>query len=117
MGGIMKITSKNDLKVSILIVVSFFTMILFGGPALAGDYTVQTNLSKVADQLARWSKQSGSGKLTSEAQLTLSKLLLEASLMLKEMAMKGSGEMKMKHQNKIDRMKKAWDPFDTSDRM
>ena len=113
----MKRTSKSDLKVTMFVFVSLFTMVLCGVPVLAGDYKMQTNLSEVADQLARWSKQSGSGKLTPEAQATLSKLLLEASQMLKEMAMKGGGEMKMEHHNKIETMKKVWDPFDTSDRM
>lgn len=113
----MKRTSKNDLKVSMLILILFFTMMLYGGPALAGDYTMQTNLNEVADQLARWSKQSGTGNLTPEAQVKLSELLLETSHVLKEMAMKGGGEMQMEHHNKIQMMKKAWDPFDTADRM
>ncbi len=113
----MKRKSKNDLKVSMLVLIPFFTMMLYGGTALAGDYTMQTNLSEVADQLARWSKQSGTGKLTPEAQVKLSKLLLETSRVLKEMVMKSGAEMKMEHHNKIQMMKKAWDPFDTSDRM
>jgi hypothetical protein len=113
----MKRTSKNALMVSMLVFIPFFTMMLYGGPALAGDYTMQTNLNEVADQLARWSKQSSTGKLTPEAQVKLSKLLLETSQVLKEMAMKGGGKMQMEHHNKIQMMKKAWDPFDTSDRM
>ena len=113
----MKRTSKNALMVSMLVFIPFFTMMLYGGPALAGDYTMQTNLNEVADQLARWSKQSSTEKMTAEAQAELSKLLLETSRVLKEMAGKSSGEMDMDHHNKIEMMKKAWDPFDTADRM
>ena len=113
----MKSIAKNHMKVSMLVLVPFFMMILYGGLALAGDNTMQTNLNEVADQLARWSKQSSSGKLTSEAQVTLSKLLRETSQILKEIAMKGGTKMKMEHHNKIEMMKEAWDPFDTSDKM
>ena len=113
----MKRTSKKDLKVFMLVLISFFTLMLYGGYALAEDQTMQKNLNEVADQLARWSKQSGTGKLSPEAQVKLSALLLETSQVLKEMAMKGGGEMQMEHQNKIQMMKKAWDPFDNADRM
>ena len=112
----MKKTFKNNLKVYMFVLITFFTVTLYGGLALAGDDTMQTNLNEVADQLARWSKQNGTGKLTPEAQAKLSELLLETSQVLKEMAMKGGGEMKMEHYNKIQMMKKAWDPFDTADR-
>jgi hypothetical protein len=113
----MKRTFKNGLKGCMLVLFSFFTIMLYGGYALAGDQAMQTNLNEVADQMARWSKQSGTGKLTPEAQAKLSELLLQTSQVLKEMAMKGGGEMQMEHQNKIQMMKKAWDPFDSSDRM
>ena len=113
----MKRTSKNGLKGCTLVLISFFAMMLYGGHALAGDQAMQTNLNEVADQLTRWSKQSSTGKLTPEAQVKLGELLLETSQVLKEMVMEGSGEMQMQHQNKIQMMKKAWDPFDNSDRM
>lgn len=113
----MKSTSKKDLKVFKFVLIAFFTVMLYGVPALAGDYTMQTNLNEIADQLTRWSKQSGTGKLTPEAQVKLSELLMETSQVLKEMAIKSGGEMKMEHHEKIQMMKKAWDPFDTSDRM
>lgn len=100
-----------------LVLITFFTMMLYGGSAPAGDDTMRTNLGEIADQLTRWSKQSGTGKLTPEAQMKLSELLMETSQMLKEMNMKDGDQMKMEHHNKIQMMKKAWDPFDTSDRM
>ena len=113
----MKRTTKNDRKLSRLVLIAFFTVMLCGGTAIAGDQTMQTNLNEVADQLARWSKQSSTGKLTAEAQVKLSELLLETSQVLKEMTVKDSGEMQMMHHDKIQMMKKAWDPFDTADRM
>jgi hypothetical protein len=113
----MKRTTKNELKVSMFVLIAFFAVMIYGGPALAGDDIMQTNLNEVADQLARWSKQSGTGKLSPEAQVKLSELLMETSQVLKEMAMKDSGEMQMMHHDKIQMMKKAWDPFDTADRM
>lgn len=113
----MNRTSMNYPKVSMLVLFAVFTMVFLSGPATAGDYTMQTNLNEVADQLARWSKQSSTEKMTAEAQAELSKLLLETSRVLKEMAAKSSGEMDMDHHNKIEMMKKAWDPFDTEDRM
>lgn len=113
----MKITTKNELKVSMIVLIAFFAVMISSGSALAEDHTMQTNLDEVADQLARWSKQSGTGKLTPEAQVKLGELLLETSQVLKEMTMKGGGEMQMEHHNKIQMMQKAWDPFDTADRM
>ena len=113
----MNRTSVNYLKVSMLVLFAVFAMVILSGPVTAGDYTMQTNLNEVADQLARWSKQSSTEKMTAEAQAELSKLLLETSRVLKEMAGKSSGEMDMDHHNKIEMMKKAWDPFDTEGRM
>ena len=113
----MKRTTKNYRKLSMFVFIAIFTVMICGGPAIAGDQTMQTNLNEVADQLARWSKQSSNGKLTPEAQVKLSELLMETSQVLKEMTMKDSGEMQMMHHDKIQMMKKAWDPFDTADRM
>ena len=113
----MQRTSKHHLKVSIFVFIALLTVMFSGGPASAGEYTVQTNLNEVADQLARWSKQSETGKLTPEAQKKLSELLMQTSQMLKEMTMKGDRDMQMEYHKKIEMMKEAWDPFDTTDRM
>ena len=109
--------SANCLKVSVFVIFAFFTVIIFSRPLHAGDYTMQTNLNEVADQMARWSKQYDTEKLTPEARAELSKLLLETSQMLKEMAGKIDSKMHMEHYNKLQMMKKSWDPFDTADRM
>jgi hypothetical protein len=55
--------------------------------------------------------------LTAEAQAKLNELLFETSQLLKEMADESAGGIHMEHRNKIQSMKKAWDPFDTADRM
>ena len=113
----MNHSSPSYLKVSMFVIFSFIAAAIFSLPINAGDYTKQTNLEEIADQMSRWSKQSSTAKLTPEAQAELSRLLMEASLALKEMAGKNSGEMDMDHHGKIEMMKKAWDPFDTADRM
>ena len=99
------------------VLITFLTAILYGNLSLAGDQNMQTNLNAVADQLAKWSKQSGTGKMTPEAQMKLSELLQETSQILKEISMNKGDMMKMEHDNKIKMMEKAWEPFDTADRM
>ena len=113
----MKTSAKNGLKVTMVVLIAFLTLMIYGGRAISADDMMQTNLSEVADQLARWSKQSSMGKLTPEAQVKLGELLRETSQVLKEMAMKDGGKMQMEHHEKIEMMKKAWNPFDTADRM
>jgi hypothetical protein len=39
------------------------------------------------------------------------------SKVLHDMTMQDQGDMQMDYHNKIMEMEKAWDPFDTSDRM
>ena len=113
----MKKLFQKDSKISMFVVITFLTVMLYGNLSLAGDQTMQTNLNAVADQLTKWSKQSGTGKMTPEAQMKLSELLLETSQILKEISMNKSDEMKMEHSDKIKMMEKAWEPFDTADRM
>ena len=113
----MKNAAKNNRKVSLLALIAFLAVTIFALPATAADDTMNTNLNEIADQLTRWSKQSSTGKMSPEAQVKLSELLLEAGRMLKEMAMKDNGKMQMERHDKIQMMKKAWDPFDTADRM
>jgi hypothetical protein len=55
--------------------------------------------------------------MTPEAQMKLSELLLETSQILKEISMNKGDKMIMEHNKKIKMMEKAWDPFDTADRM
>ena len=75
---------------------------------------MQTNLNDFDDQMSRWSKQCSSSKMTPEAQEKLGELLSQTSQLLKDMAEKSGGKMHAEHSNKIQAMKKDWDPFDTS---
>ena len=109
--------SITNLKVMVLVIFTFFALMIFSGPAPAGDYTMQTNLNDIADQMSRWSKQCSTSKMKPEAQEKLGELLLQTSQLLKDMAGKSGGEMHTMHSNKIQSMKKDWDPFDTSDSM
>lgn len=113
----MKPAMKNGLIVSLFVLIAFSAVIICGEPAIAADNPMQTNLNAVADQLARWSKQSSMGQLTPEAQVKLGELLMEASQLLKEMTMNDSGKKQMMHKDKIMMMEKEWDPFDTADKM
>ena len=80
----MNRNSPNYLKVSMFVIFSFIAASIFSLPLNAGDYTMQTNLKEMADQMSRWSKQSSAAKMTPEAQAELSRLLMEASRVLKE---------------------------------
>jgi len=113
----MKPATKNNLMISMFVFIAFFAVLICGELVLAADDSMQTNLNAIADQLARWSKQSSMGKLTPEAQVKLGELLMESSQVLKEMTMKDSGNMQMMHKDKIMMMEKEWDPFDTADKM
>lgn len=113
----MKRTSKNYVNVSIFVIIAFFAVMIFGGPAPAGDDMKQTNLNDIADQMSRWSKQCSTTKLTPDAQAKLSELLAETSQLLKEISGKSDAAMNAEHSTKIQMMKKSWAPFDTSDRM
>ena len=113
----MNRTSLNYLKVSMFVIFAFLTGMISSGPATAEDYTMQTNLNDIADQMARWSEQCSTTKMTPEAIEKLGELLFQTSQVLKDMAGKSGGEMNKMHHNKIQSMEKDWDPFDTSDRM
>ena len=116
-GGIMKRISKNYMHATLFAIIACFTVMIFGGPAFAGDHMMQSNLNEIADQMDRWSKQCSTTELTPDAQAKLSELLAETSRLLKEMSGKSDAAMHAEHSTKIQTMKKAWDPFDTSGRM
>jgi hypothetical protein len=113
----MNRTSINNLKVSTIVIFTFFTVMISSGSAPAGDLTMQTNLNDIADQMSRWSKHCSTSKMTPEAQEKLGELLFLTSQLLKDMAEKSGGKMNTEHSNKIQAMKKDWDPFDTSSGM
>ena len=67
--------------------------------------------------MSKWSKQLSTGKLDSNAQEKLGEIMSQMSQLLHDMTMRGQGDIHMDYHNKIMEMEKAWDPFDTSDRM
>lgn len=82
-------------------------------PATAQEYTMESNVNDIADQMERWAKECGAKPLTPEAQAKLSELLLETSRLLREIAANNSPEMQMQYHQEMTEVKKAWDPFDS----
>ena len=113
----MKKSSIKSIKGSVFVIFVVYAVIISSGFAIAGDYTMQKNLTDVADLMSKWSKQLSTGKLDSNAQEKLGEMLFQTSQMLHDMTMKVQGDMHMDFHNKIMEMEKAWDPFDTSDKM
>ena len=113
----MKKASFNYVPASLFVILAFLAASIPVGSALAGDYNMQQNLGNLSELTSMWSKQLSSGKLTAEAQAKLAELLSQTSQVLRDMSEKSGGEMQMNYGMKIEEMKKAWDPFDTSDKM
>ena len=110
-------TTKNFMKIVMFIIITFFAVMIYNGSVLAGDPGMQKNLSNLSELTSMWSKSLNSGKMSPEAQAKLAELLSQTSQVLKELSEKSGGTMHMEHSMKIEGMKKAWDPFDTSGRM
>ncbi len=104
-------------KLNSIVIVSVFALIVFTGSALAGDSMMQQNCKNLSDMTAKWSNQLNSGKITPEAQAKLAELLAETSQILQQMSENSGEQVHMENSVKIEQMKKAWDPFDTSGRM
>ena len=101
----------------IFMLLTLFIMMTYNGSANAGDYAMQSNLNDMAELMSKWSKQLSSGKMEPKAQEKLSELLSQTSQVLRDLSAKSGDDMNMEHHNKIEQMKKDWDPFDTSGRM
>ena len=113
----MKKPSMKYINGSVFVIFAIYAVMISSGFAIAGDYTMQKNLTDIADLISKWSKQLSTGKLDSNAQEKLGEMLSQTSQILHDMTMKGKGDMHMDYHNKIMEMEKTWDPFDTSDRM
>ena len=113
----MKKSSMKYIKGSVFVILAIYAVLISGGVAAAGDYTMQKNLTDIADLMSKWSKQLNTGDLDSNTQKKLSDIMSETSGILRDMTMQGQGDMQMEYHNKIMEMEKAWDPFDTSDKM
>ena len=113
----MKKPALNYTRIPILVMFAIFSVMVYNGPADAGDYKMESNLNNLSELMNKWSKQLNSGKLDPKAQAKLSELLARTSEVLQELSAQKSSDMNMGHHMKIEQMKKEWDPFDTSDRM
>ena len=113
----MNKSSIKYIKGSVLVIFTVYAVMISSGFAIAGDHTMQKNLTDIADLMSKWSKQLSTGKLDSMAQEKLGEIMSQTSQVLRDMTMQGQGDMHMEHHNKIMEMEKAWDPFDTSDKM
>ena len=107
----------NNKKMPMIMLFTIFTLMIYIGSANAGDHSMQTNLNDLSELMSKWSKQLSSGKMEPAAQEKLSELLSQTSQVLRDISVKSGADMNMDHHNKIEQMKKEWDPFDTSDRM
>ena len=107
----------NYTKIPMLVIFTIFTVMIYCGSADAGDSMMQTNLTNMADLMSKWSKELSSGKMEPKAQEKLGELLSLTSQVLRDLSANKSDDMNMEQQNKIQKMEKDWDPFDSSDKM
>ena len=113
----MNQSSIKYIKTSVFVIFAICALMIYSGFAVAGEYTMQKNLNDMAGLMSKWSKQLSTGKLDSNAQEKLGEIMSQMSQILRDMTEQGQGDMHMDYHNKIMEMEKAWDPFDTSDKM
>jgi hypothetical protein len=113
----MKKSSMKYIKGSVFAIFAIYVVMISSGFAIAGDHSMQKNLTDIADLMSKWSKQLSTGKLDSNTQEKLGEIMSQTSEVLRDVTMQGQGDMHMQYHNKIMEMEKAWDPFDTSDKM
>ena len=113
----MKKSSMKYIKGSVFAIFAIYVVMISSGFAIAGDHSMQKNLTDIADLMSKWSKQLSTGKLDSNTQEKLGEIMSQTSEVLRDMTMQGQGDMHMEYHNKIMEMDEAWDPFDTSDKM
>ena len=113
----MKEPFRKYIKGSVFVVFTIYAVLISSGFAVAGDDTMQKNLTDIADLISKWSTQLSTGKLDSNAQKKLGEIMSQMSKVLHDMTMHDQGDRQMDYHNKIMEMEKAWDPFDTSDKM
>ena len=111
---VMKTIAINHMKVSMFIIFAFLAAMIYNGSAHAGDYGMKTNLSEMANLMSRWSKQLSTGKVEPKAQEMMGEIMSRMSKVLQELTGSESSDMHMQHHGKIMKMKKDWDPFDTT---
>jgi hypothetical protein len=113
----MKETFMKYMKGSVFVILTIYAVLISSSFAVAGEDTMQKNLTDITDLISKWSKQLSTGKLDFNAQKKLGEIMSQMSKVLHNMTMKDQGDRQMDSHNKIMEMEKAWDPFDNSDRM
>ena len=113
----MNQSSIKYIKTSVFVIFAICALVIYSGVAVAGEYTMQKNLNDMAELMSKWSKQLSTGKMDRNAQEKLGEIMSQMSQVLHDMTAKSQSDMHMDYHNKILEMKKAWDPFDTSDKM
>ena len=113
----MKKSSMKYIKGSVFAIFAIYVVMISSGFAIAGDHSMQKNLNDMAELMSKWSKQLSTGQLDANAQEKLGEIMSQTSEVLRDVTMQGQGDMHMQYHNKIMEMEKAWDPFDTSDKM
>ena len=113
----MKKSPNHCMIMSVLVIFAFLATMSFTNLAQAGEYTMGTNLNSMSELTAKFSKMLSSGKVDAKTQEKMGEILSQMSQMLSEMAAPIGTTMTSDHNQKIETMKKDFDPFDTSDRM
>lgn len=114
----MKLFSTFTVKAILFSILVVFAVVIYTDDARSGgQYSTQANLNKMADMMSSWSKELSTGKMEPKAQEKMGELMSLMSQVLRDMSAKSGSEMDMDHHNKLETMKKEWDPFDTSDKM
>jgi hypothetical protein len=91
----------------VFVIVAIYALIISSGLVIAGDFTMQKNLNDIAELTSKWSKQLSTGKLDSDAQKKLGKIMSRMRQVLCDMTMQGQGDMQMDYHHKIQEIKKA----------
>ena len=110
-------SSIKYVKGSVFVIFAIYAVIVYSGFAIAGDYTMQKNLNDMAELMSKWSKQLSTGQLDANAQEKLGEIISQMSQMMRDMTGHERDDMHMDDHKKIQKMEKAWHPFDTSDKM
>jgi hypothetical protein len=99
-----------------LVLFTIFTVMIYNGSAYAGEESMETNMSSIAELMSKFAKQLSSGKMDPKAQEKMGDILFRCSQMMQEMMRAGGSGMHMEHYGKLEVMKKEWEPFDTYDK-
>ena len=103
---------KGTLLITLVLVIAVVAVL--HSNAVAQDQSMhpqmQQNLHEMATLMADVSKQLSTGKMSPDAQKTAASITKQVSQMLQELSGLGGG-VHHGHKKKIEKMKKAWNPF------